>query len=153
MLWSDVDDGENGDNNNDEGLPMDSQLVATHSSQPTWHANYFELADSLERSMYPTAPHPYGTIARGCTALHVSRDPTMKLSIDEAMKKFNLLDLCCALANFLAHSNYEDSFVIGGRRTAGVDTQLPFDKLQIWTKFSCKITRIMLRTIFFRLRQ
>jgi hypothetical protein len=131
-LWSDADDGENGVNN-DEGLLQDPQ-PATHSSRPTRHANYFELADSLERGMYPAAPHPYRTMVRGHTALHVSRDPAMKLSVDEAMKKFNLPDLRCALADFLAHSNYEDSFVIGGRRMAAVDTQLPFDELQIWTK-------------------
>ena len=135
LLWSDGDDGENGDsdNNNDEGLLRDPQL-ATPSSRPTWHANYFKLANSLEHGMYPTAPHPYRTIVRGHTALHVSRDPAMKLSVDEAMTKFNLPDLCSALANFLAHSNYEDSFVIGGRQMAAVDTQLPFNQLQIWTK-------------------
>jgi len=134
-LWSDDDDSQNGDNDDDEGLLKDPQQ-ATHSesSRPTKHANYFELAESLERGMHPAAPHPYRTIVRGRTALHISRDPNMKLSVDEAMKKFNLPDLCGALADFLSHSNYEDSSVIGGRRMAAVDTQLPFDELQIWTK-------------------
>ena len=135
LLWSDANDSENGDNDNNEGLLMDSQpATPSHSSLRTRHANYFELADSLERGLYPTAPRPYRTIVRGHTALHVSRDPAMKLSVDEAMKKFNLPDLRCALADFLAHFNNEDSFVIGGRRMAAVDTQLPFNELQIWTK-------------------
>jgi hypothetical protein len=58
----------------------------------------------------------------------------MKLSVDEAMKKFNLPDLCHALANFLTRLNADDSFIIGGRRMVDVDTPLPFDELQIWTK-------------------
>ena len=134
-LWCDADDSENGD---DEGLLKDPQLATrSESSRGTTdkHANYFEIADSLKRGMFPAALLPYRSIVRGDTALHVSRDPTMKLSVDEAMKKFNLPDLRCALADFLAHSNYEDPFVIGGRRMAAADAHLPFDELQIWIKF------------------
>jgi Plavaka transposase len=136
-LWSDADVVENKDNDDDdEGLIREDLQPSTHSekSRPTRHANYFELAHSLQRGIYPTTPLPYRTIVRGHTALHVSRDPMMRLSVDEAMKKFNLPDLRCALADFLVQSNYEDSIVIGGRRMAAVDTQLPFDELQIWIK-------------------
>ena len=53
LLWSDGNDGENGDNNNNEGLLRDPQQ-AIHSSQPTQHANYFKLANSLEHGVYPS---------------------------------------------------------------------------------------------------
>lgn len=132
-LWSHADvDGWENEDDADEGDPQ----PATHSesSRRARHANYFELARSLECGTYPAAPLPYRTIVRGQTALHLSRDPAMNFSVDEAMKNFNLPDLRRALADFLAHSNYEDSIAIGGRRMAAVDTQLPFDELQIWTK-------------------
>ena len=67
------------------------------------HANYFELADALERGMYPHSPLPHRTFARGRTALHLQRDPSMRLTIIDAMSKFNLPDLWGALSDFFQH--------------------------------------------------
>ncbi|KAF9456576.1 hypothetical protein BDZ94DRAFT_1302461 [Collybia nuda] len=70
----------------------------------------------------------------GNTALHLSRDPAMKLSVDCAMETFKLPDLCAALTDFITRFKDNDSLTIGGRRVARVDAQLPFDDIQIWTK-------------------
>ncbi|KAH9164866.1 hypothetical protein EDB89DRAFT_2116190 [Lactarius sanguifluus] len=76
------------------------------------HANYFELASFLKQGLYPRALQPFRTVVNGNTALHLSRDPTMKaMSVEDAMAKFNLPDLRGALADFL----------IGGRRVANIE--------------------------------
>ena len=93
---------------NDVGEPSDDSLVAINStsgllshiqlaapsSGTIWHhANYFELADALEQGMYPHSPLPHRTFVMGRTALHLQRDPSMRLTIIDAMSKFNLPDL------------------------------------------------------------
>jgi hypothetical protein len=116
------------------GLLSNIQLVAPSSGTIQRHANYFELADALEQGMYPHSPLPHRTFVRGRTALHLQRDPVMRLTIDDAVSKFNLPDLRGALADFFRHGG-DNPPVVGGRRTANADTQLPFDDIQIWTKF------------------
>ena len=92
---------------NDIGEPNDNSLVAINStsgllshiqlaapsSGTIHHANDFELADALEQGMYPNLPLPRRTVVRGHTALHLQRDPSMRLTITDAMSKFNLPDL------------------------------------------------------------
>ena len=56
------------------------------------------------------------------------------MSIEAIMERFNLLDLCGALADFLTWVNSQDSFHIGGCRTNNIDSLLLFDNLQVWTK-------------------
>jgi hypothetical protein len=71
----------------------------------------------------------------GETALHLTRDPSMKtMAISDVMDKFNLPDLCGALADFLDRVNNEQPLRIGGRRVANANSPLPFDCLQVWTK-------------------
>ena len=48
--------------------------------------------------------------------------------------KFNLFDLCDALADFLDQVNNGQPIETGGRRAADTDTLLPFDHLQVRTK-------------------
>ena len=99
------------------------------------NANYFELADDLQQGLYPRSPLPFRTIVQGDTALHLTRDPTVKtMSVDDAMEKFNLPDLRGALADFLTRVNNTNHFYIGGRRTGNLNSLLPFDNLQVWTK-------------------
>ena len=50
------------------------------------------------------------------------------------MKMFNLPDLRGALADFLTRIDNRDSFHIGSRRIGNIDSLLPFDNLQVWTK-------------------
>ncbi|KAF8814617.1 hypothetical protein BYT27DRAFT_7326430 [Phlegmacium glaucopus] len=110
------------------------QPVTRLSGAVRHHANYFELANALELNTYPRSPLPHRTIIRGRTALHLSRDPTMKLTVDDAMNRFNLPDLRGAFADFLQHGGGGDLPLIGGRRIADANAELPFDYLQIWTK-------------------
>ena len=99
------------------------------------NANYFELAHSLQQGLYPRSPLPFRTMVQGDTALHLTRDPTMKtMSIEDVMEKFNLPDLHGALADFLTQVNNKNHFHIGGRRIGDRNSLLPFDNLQVWTK-------------------
>ena len=130
-----------GESNDDSLVPIDStsgllshiQLAAPSSGTIQRHANYFELADALDQGLYPHSPLPHRTIVRGRTALHLQRDPSMKLTIVDAMSKFNLPDLQGALADFLRHGA-DNPPLVGGRRTANANTQIPFDYIHIWTK-------------------
>ena len=98
-------------------------------------ANYFELADALQQGLYPRSPLPFRTIVQGDTALHLTRDPSMKtMSIEDVTEKFNLPDLRGALADFLTEVNNKNYFHIGGRRIGNRNSLLPFDDLQVWTK-------------------
>jgi hypothetical protein len=56
------------------------------------------------------------------------------MSIEAVMERFNLPDLRGALADFLTRFDSQDSFHIGGRRIGNIDSPLPFDNLQVWTK-------------------
>ncbi|KAH9015454.1 hypothetical protein EDB85DRAFT_1868605 [Lactarius pseudohatsudake] len=99
------------------------------------HANYFELASCLKQGLYPRALLPFRTVVNGNTALHLSRDPTMKaMSVEDAMAKFNLPDLRGALADFLVRFDAGDPIQIGGRRVANRNSSLPFQSIQVWTK-------------------
>jgi hypothetical protein len=56
------------------------------------------------------------------------------MTIGDIMDKFNLPDLCGALADFLDRVNNGQPLKIGGRRAANTNTPLRFDHLQVWTK-------------------
>ncbi|KAM6504101.1 hypothetical protein JOM56_001044 [Amanita muscaria] len=118
---------------------VDSAAVAIQSATASFggvqqrHTSYFDLAAALQDGAYPRSPLPHRTIVRGGTALHLVRDPPMKLTIDEAMKEFNLPDLRGAFADFLQHGGSNPS-LISGRRIADANAELPFDYIQIWTK-------------------
>jgi hypothetical protein len=142
------------ENNNDDGLSENPEeedppsIISTTANLLTQirpaapvagtvrrNANYFELADALQRGLYPRSPLPFRTIVHGDTALHLTRDPTMKtMSVEDVMEKFNLPDLRGALADFLTQVNSTNYFQIGGRRTGNLNSLLPFDNLQVWTK-------------------
>jgi hypothetical protein len=111
------------------------QTVAPVSGTTERNANYFQLAGALQCGLYPNAPLPFRTIMHGETALHLTRDPAMKtMMISDVMDKFNLPDLCGALADFLDRVNDEQPLKIGSRRAANADSPLPFNHLQVWTK-------------------
>jgi hypothetical protein len=111
------------------------QPAATVTGTIRRNADYFELADALQRGLYPRSPLPFRTIVQGDTALHLTRDPTLKtMSVKDVMEKFNLPDLHGALADFLTQVNDKNHFNIGGRRIGNLNSPLPFDNLQVWTK-------------------
>jgi hypothetical protein len=117
------------------GLLPSLRTVAPVSGSIRRGRDYFELAGALQRGIYSRAPLPFRTVVHGETALHLSRDPTMKMmTIGDIMDKFKLPDLCGALADFLDRFNYGQPLKIGGRRAADANSPLPFDHLQVWTK-------------------
>jgi Plavaka transposase len=117
------------------GLLPSLRTVAPVSGTIRRCVDYFELAGALQRGFYPRAPLPFRTVVDGETALHLTRDPTMKtMTIGDIMNKFNLPDLCGALADFLDRVNNGQPLKIGGRRAADTNSPLPFDHLQVWTK-------------------
>ena len=83
--------------------------------------------------MYPHSAMPCRMFVRGRTTLHLQRDPNMTLTIDDAMNKFNLPDLRGALTDFFWHGG-DNPPLVGGHQTANMNTQIPFDYIQIWTK-------------------
>ncbi|KAF8228858.1 hypothetical protein L208DRAFT_1289319, partial [Tricholoma matsutake] len=99
------------------------------------NTNYFELVNTLQLGLYPSSPLPFRTVVQGNTALHLTRDLTMKImSIEAVMEMFNLPDLCGALVDFLTWANNKDPFQVGGHRIGDINSPLPFDNLQVWTK-------------------
>ena len=110
------------------------QLAAPVTRTLQRQTNYFKLADALENGQYPQAPKPYRTFIGGATAIHLTRDATMTLSIEDAMEKFALPDLRGALVDFLTRLKDDNALNIGGRRSTNPTAPLPFDDIQIWTK-------------------
>ena len=110
------------------------QLAAPASRTLQQQTSYFDFANALENGQYPQAPKPYRTFVGGATALHLTRDATMTISVEDAMEKFALPDLRGALVDFLTRFEDNGTFTIGGRRTANPIAPLPFDNIQIWTR-------------------
>lgn len=78
------------------------QTVAPVSGTTQKNGDYFELAGTLQRGVYCNMPLPFRTVIHHKTALHLTRDPTIKtMRISDVMDNFNLPDLHGTLANFL----------------------------------------------------
>jgi hypothetical protein len=117
-----------------QGLLTSVRPVAPVSGTIRRHGNYFELVNALKQGLYPHAPLPFRTVVHGNTALHLTRDLRMKISVEDAMTKFNLPDLRGALADFLIRVDTGSPIQIGGRRVADRNSSLPFHNLQVWKK-------------------
>jgi hypothetical protein len=117
-----------------QGLLTSVRPVAPVSGTIQRHGNYFELANALKQGLYPRVPLPFRTVVHGNTALHLTRDPRMKILVEDAMTKFNLPDLRGALADFLIRVDAGSPIQIGGHRVADRNSSLPFHNLQVWTK-------------------
>lgn len=110
------------------------QLADPASRTLQRQTNYFKLANALENGQHPQAPQPYRTFVGGGTALHLTRDATMTLSVKDAMEKFALPDLRGALVDFITRLENNSALTIGGRRSADPIAPLPFDDIQIWAR-------------------
>ena len=111
------------------------RLASSSSRTLQRQTNYFNLAKALEDGQYPQVPKPYRTFVGGGTAIHLTRDPTMNISVEEAMQKFALPDLRGALVDFITRLEDNSALTIGGRRSANPIASLPFDDIQIWARF------------------
>ena len=117
------------------GLLKSLWTVAPVSGTIQKCSDYFELGNALQYGLYPYVPLPYRTVIHGETALHLARDPTIKMmAISNIIDKFSLPDLHGTLADFLDRVNNGQPLKIGGRRAADTNSLLPFDHLQVWTK-------------------
>ncbi|KAG1768243.1 hypothetical protein EV702DRAFT_979542, partial [Suillus placidus] len=76
-------------------------------------------------------------------AFHLAYDPSIRsITLDEVAVKFGLPDLRLAMADFLHHEVTYGNRVhpIGGPRRAGHNTEVPFDKVQVWFKICLQET-------------
>ncbi|KAG2073128.1 hypothetical protein BDR04DRAFT_1116489 [Suillus decipiens] len=96
--------------------------------------DYFEQAQQLIESGHD-APCPFQTFAMPITAYHLSNNPTLThMTIDKAVERFALHDLCAALVDYLECDAAGSIHVIGGRRRAPSNCKLHFECIQVWCK-------------------
>ncbi|KAE9383333.1 hypothetical protein BT96DRAFT_844117 [Gymnopus androsaceus JB14] len=136
----------------DEGLPDDearctllsssAQLVAHLTSGSKFGGAKRRKADLFYRSLSvaqnPNAllPHRTFTDSSGCTAFHLVRDPDQKtLNLDHAAALFHLPDFVGSLRDYLDRfSEGRETFTVGGRRGGGLNSNLPFSQIKVWSK-------------------
>lgn len=99
--------------------------------------DYFRTSSLLAAGTFPEAPTPFRTFTSpdNNTAFHLNRDHVgRQLQLGAAATLFKIPDLLRALQTYL-HRQRESSDLslleIGGRIPAA-DTNLPFDKIQVW---------------------
>ncbi|KAG1773720.1 hypothetical protein EV702DRAFT_1243118 [Suillus placidus] len=113
------------------GLPSGSR----RPGQPHSIMNYFVIANMLQRRAMGSVPVPLRTFVVRQTAFHLAYDPSIRsITLDEVVVKFGLPDLHPAMADFLHREVTYGNCVhpIGGPRRAGHNTELLFDKVQVW---------------------
>ena len=110
--------------------------VSSLSSKPRAIRNYFQEAEYLRYTDDPKVLRPFRTFANTTTAFHLTRDARFKRrSIHDIARDFGLVDLRCAIADYLHRiTNGVSVHSIGGRRTAVEGCYLPFDQLDVWTE-------------------
>ena len=99
-------------------------------------SDYFQRAQQLEEGIYIGAnpPKPFRTFATSVTAYHLNNAPTLtNMTIDGAAETFLLDDLRAALGDYLER-DATAVHVIGGRRRAPPNCNLPFERIQVWCK-------------------
>jgi hypothetical protein len=138
--FADKDDETNSDvDDTPAGLPSRSQ----RPGQPHSITNYFVIANMLQQMEMGSVPVPLCTFVVGRTAFHLAYEPSIRsVTLDEVVVKFGLPDLRPAMADFLhrevTHGNCV--YPIGGPRRARHNTELLFDKVQVWFKICLQET-------------
>ena len=99
--------------------------------------NYFEEAICLVRDSDSNTPRPLRTFAAGPrTVIHLNREPFMRRTlITDIASTFGIPDLAPSLAHFLscAAEGSRSLYTLGGRRPPASSTNLPFQKLEVWS--------------------
>ncbi|KAF7975802.1 hypothetical protein HWV62_8483 [Athelia sp. TMB] len=99
--------------------------------------DYFAHAERLATDNHHRLPFPPRTFVSGQTAFHLGRDPSFKLSLEDASSMYGVPDLRQALAVYLHHvtdpSVNINTLPIGGRRLAVSDSCLSSGDIRIWT--------------------
>ncbi|KAE9387332.1 hypothetical protein BT96DRAFT_837787 [Gymnopus androsaceus JB14] len=123
-------------------LSSSAQLIAQLNSGAKFGGAKRRKADLFYRSLSvaqnPDAllPHRTFTDGSGCTAFHLIRDPDYKtLDVDEAARLFRLPDLVGSLKDYMDRfTQGTETFTVGGRRSGGLNSNLPFSHVKIWSK-------------------
>ena len=94
------------------------------------------MSQSLQNGDIPNAPRPYHTFTAQNIALHLSRDPTFALPLDEAMNVYKIPQLRKCLECFSHQIENGKTHIsnIGGRPPAIANTlPIAFSHIKIWT--------------------
>lgn len=121
------------------------QSTSTIAGTNRQQIDYFVSAHSLALKNRLEVPLPLRTFTSANTAFHLTRDPSMSLSVDDTSVKFDLPDLRQALADYIRHTADPSinilTLQIGGWRSAAPGCRLPSDMLRIWTKVRMQVTK------------
>jgi hypothetical protein len=132
-----VQDSPNDSDDDDSESTMKRFFIPTiqppqSGSTPT---NYFITAKKLLEDPPTWTPRPLRTFSTMSTAFHLThRANKTRMTVDDAVIKFNLPDLRPALADYVQRVKTNTHFrhKIGGRRIAAASALLPFTEIQIW---------------------
>lgn len=110
--------------------------------------NYFHRANLLRRNkLTASAKYPHRTHQGAPNVVfHLSRDPVFKQSIDDIANTFRIPDLRPAIADFITRLQGSSAdqnghvTIVGGRRFAKKDCELPVERLEVWTKMRLQTT-------------
>jgi hypothetical protein len=99
--------------------------------------DYFEEANCLMRGSDSNMTRPLRTFIAGpMTAIHLNLKPFMRRTlVADIASMFGITDLEPSLARFLSCATKGDGslYTIGGRRPPASSTNLPFQKLEVWS--------------------
>ena len=112
---------EDEDNEDDEDEPDPEAISLAQCPIPTRPIiDYFAISSALQQGHFPSAPHPFRTLATATTAFHLATKPSARLTVSEAAAVYGLTDLAPAISAFFAQQS--DNLTHGNRR------------LQVWYK-------------------
>jgi hypothetical protein len=104
--------------------------------------NLFEEAQCLANGEDPQAPTPYRTFSTGSIAINLNRAAAFKrMSVEDAMALFQLPDLYPAFNFFLQRLDKGEVSMplAGSRRNARGNCELPFKRLEVWTRMRVQL--------------
>ncbi|KAE9388440.1 hypothetical protein BT96DRAFT_960210 [Gymnopus androsaceus JB14] len=100
--------------------------------------NLFLEADTLRGNPRAPLPHRTFTDETLCVGFHLVRDPDGKpptTKVEDAAIGYAIPDLRSALRDYLDRvERGETIFTVGGRRSGNLESELPFERVKIWTK-------------------
>ncbi|KAE9387336.1 hypothetical protein BT96DRAFT_837803 [Gymnopus androsaceus JB14] len=98
--------------------------------------NFFLEAEALLRN--PLAPLPHWTFTDDSPSagIHLVRDPDLgSVLVNAAAEAFGIPDFRGALRDYLdSFERGVKSFTLGGRRFSNLDSELPFQKVKVWSR-------------------
>ena len=98
--------------------------------------NFFLEAEALLQNPLALLPHRTFTDDSLSAGIHLVRDPDMgSVLVNAAAEAFGIPDLRGALRDYLdSFERGVKSFTVGGRRFGNLDSELPFEKVKVWSR-------------------